>query len=65
MSKKFQAFIGLAIAITVMTLFKDATFQEWLDGEKWLFGIYCTGNVGEYVAKSYAKKDDPVVSTEG
>ena len=34
----------------------QASFVEWADFVKWIFGLYAAGNVGEHVAK--VKKSD-------
>jgi len=35
--------------------FQIATFQEWGDFVKWIFGLYAAGNVGEHVANGKSK----------
>tara|TARA_B100001094_G_scaffold161147_1_gene155890 strand:- start:5511 stop:5684 length:174 start_codon:yes stop_codon:yes gene_type:complete len=39
---------GIATGCLLMNM---ATFQEWGDFTKWIFGLYAAGNVGEHVAK--------------
>jgi hypothetical protein len=33
-----------------------ATFQEWSDFIKWVFGIYAAGNVGEHISEKDNKQ---------
>ena len=47
-SRKLQAWLLLTVVITAMAFLKEATFQEWLEGQQWLFGIYAAGNIGEH-----------------
>lgn len=47
---------GICFAIATGCLaFQIATFQEWGDFIKWIFGLYSAGNVGEHVAKKVKK----------
>jgi len=52
--KLLSAFVCLVIA-SICLVIETATFQEWADFVKWIFGLYAAGNVGEHVAK---KKED-------
>ena len=38
-----------------------ATFVEWGDFIKWLFGLYAAGNVGEHVAKKKRNDSPPTL----
>ena len=38
-------------AATVALVTNAATFQEWGDFVKWVFGIYAAGNVGEHISE--------------
>ena len=42
------------VSASGLLAFSLATFPEWADFVKWIFGIYAAGNVGEHVA---AKKE--------
>jgi hypothetical protein len=45
-------FAGVCFAsATAALLYGTATFSEWGDFVKWVFGLYAAGNVGEHVAK--------------
>ena len=46
------------ISATIMLGIGIATFVEWADFLKWIFGLYAAGNVGEHVAKE--KKPEAV-----
>ena len=48
--KLLSAFVCFVIASICLVL-ETATFQEWGDFVKWIFGLYAAGNVGEHVAK--------------
>lgn len=39
------------VAATAALLLGSASFTEWGDFVKWIFGLYAAGNVGEHVAK--------------
>lgn len=45
-------FAGICfVSATAALLYGAATFSEWGDFVKWVFGLYAAGNVGEHVAK--------------
>jgi len=47
---------GICFAIATASLvLQIATFQEWGDFVKWIYGLYSAGNVGEHVAKKVKK----------
>lgn len=41
---------------TVALTMNAATFQEWADFIKWVFGIYAAGNVGEHITDKENKQ---------
>lgn len=43
------------VAATVALVINAATFQEWGDFVKWIFGIYAAGNVGEHISEKGKK----------
>jgi len=54
---KSRKLISAAIIFVTATTFfywDKATFSEWSDFIKWVFGIYAVGNVGEH----YTRKED-------
>lgn len=54
MSLKSRKLLCATVCFVIATgcLFINmATFQEWGDFIKWIFGLYAAGNVGEHVAK--------------
>ena len=54
MSLKSRKLLCAAVCFGIATgclLINIATFQEWGDFIKWIFGLYAAGNVGEHVAK--------------
>lgn len=54
MSLKSRKLLCAAVCLGIATgclLINVATFQEWGDFIKWIFGLYAAGNVGEHVAK--------------
>ena len=53
--KLLCAFVCFLIATICLTI-NTATFQEWGDFVKWLFGLYAAGNVGEHIAKQSGKE---------
>lgn len=44
--RKFTTMIGLMTASTGLLLAKRLPPAEWVSFNKWMFGIYATGNVG-------------------
>lgn len=48
--KLLAATVCFSIACLCLAI-QTATFQEWGDFVKWIFGLYAAGNVGEHVAK--------------
>lgn len=50
-SRKLLCALVCFICATLSVVMQIATFQEWADFVKWIFGLYAAGNVGEHVAK--------------
>jgi hypothetical protein len=55
-SRKLLCAFVCFICATGSVVLQTATFQEWADFTKWIFGLYAAGNVGEHVAKKTGKK---------
>lgn len=48
--KLLCATICFVVATSLLAL-DHATFTEWGDFVKWIFGLYAAGNVGEHIAE--------------
>lgn len=57
LSRKFQlaAYI-LVLAAPVLLYLELITADHWVDVTKWVFGLYCTGNVAAGAATAVAKQ---------
>lgn len=62
--KKVYEFLGgrkllfaiiLFLVISAFVLIGKATTDQWMDFNKWIFGIYASGNGLEHIAKAIKK----------
>ena len=55
-----KMFLAIILFLTAtLCLFLDvATFSEWSEFTKWLFGIFAVGNFGEHMGKQFGGKDN-------
>lgn len=49
-SRKLYAAIVVFIVASICLYFDKATFDQWSDFIKWVFGLYAAGNVGEHIS---------------
>lgn len=54
--RKLAFALVLCLISTVFVFANNMTSAEWLEFQKWIFGIYAGGNVGEYVAGAFKKE---------
>ncbi len=50
-SRKLLVAVGLGLIATICLFMKIATFDQWTSFSEWILGLYCTGNISEYLVK--------------
>ena len=53
--KLWFALLLLLLATAYLLISENASFTEWGDFAKWIFGIYAAGNVGDKISDGKAK----------
>ena len=55
-SRKLFFAILLTVIMTVFVMIDKAIVQNWIDFEKWVFGLYAAGNIGEHMSNKMKSK---------